>query len=334
MNVLNPMFNVTFQYLMENPEIAKGLIMLILEQEVCDISLLPQNPSDVLFNYKNLPNSPVRLDYLVSIKKQTPSGKVIIENNLVQVQKSFFIPEIGRFRRSMADRYKNKIVNLFSDLQEEKYIPVKTIYFIEDNFDNSLPAILKREGVYRDMVNNTSLDGKKNDFIELLNHDSWYIQLEKLLPNTQSDLLQALCIFSPVYRQSKRSRYLDIPDRQIRNNLMQLMVNRLQLAMKNDELLNLVEAELEYDDFIEKSLQYKNQAEDERKEKENERKLREEKDGQIANIIIHMYNQGFLINDIVKITGISKIEVETVINNPNLKMEISNIFTKTEFASD
>ena len=42
MKVFNPLYDTVFKYLMEDLEIARGLIALIIEQDVVEVTPLPQ----------------------------------------------------------------------------------------------------------------------------------------------------------------------------------------------------------------------------------------------------------------------------------------------------
>ncbi|TAE04337.1 MAG: hypothetical protein EAZ97_00295, partial [Bacteroidetes bacterium] len=133
---------------MEDLEIAKGLIARIIGKTVVELSPAPQEQTAALFKTKFIQVELQRLDYVAIIKTFDKNKNIVLEKVLIEVQKSPFTPEIGRFRKYLAEKYKNISVLQTENGEEQQYLPIKTIYLIEQTFNENLPSILKSNNQY------------------------------------------------------------------------------------------------------------------------------------------------------------------------------------------
>ena len=188
MKLLNPIYDTVFKYLMEDIEIAKGLVSLIIGQKITELYPAPQEISSMVIKlkYSSLPLQ--RLDYVAIIKTPTVENPEHYEKVIIEVQKSPFIPEIGRFRNYLAEKYARQSTFKTKDKQVEEYLPIKTIYFVAKDFNASLPVILCRKGTYYDILLNKIYEGARDEYVELLNHDSWFIFTERLPQDMKQEL--------------------------------------------------------------------------------------------------------------------------------------------------
>jgi hypothetical protein len=313
MRILNPIYDTVFKYLMEDVEIAKGLISSIIEQDVVELVPAPQERTSILLQAKYLSLGIQRLDYVAHIKSVNSEGVEVYEKVMIEVQKSPFAPEIGRFRNYLAEKYKSKSIIPSKDGTEEKYLPIKTIYLIEDVFNDRLPGVLKRGACYYDVINHQEYKGKKDDFVELLTHESWFIQVRKLPKDMQNTLLNLLSIFTPLYR-SENQRYLDFPIEEeelekIKNKVLRRILRRLLSAMDNDKIKSQMEMEIEYEDYIERIME------------ENE--LMKAEKGQLQDKIEQAKNEAeqTKINGIKKALKRGKLSIEEVAEDFEVTVE-------------
>ena len=327
MKILNPIYNTVFKYLMEDIEIAKGLISSIIEQEVEELIPAPQEQTAVLLDARYISIAIQRLDYVAIIKSYDSNGNELFEKVMIEVQKSPFVPEIGRFRNYLAEKYKNKSSIPTENGVEEKHLPIKTIYLIEDVFNDKLPAILKRGACYYDVINQTEYNGAKDSFVELLTHESWFIQVRKLPKDIQNSLLNLLSIFAPWYR-SKNQRYLDYPISEsdlekIKSRVLRRVLRRLLSAVDNDKIKTQMEIEIEYEDYIERMMaqneQMKMDIEQAEKEREQAEKKREQAEKEAQQTKINLLNSakamksaGLSIEVIQQATGLTTTEIENL----------------------
>ena len=331
MKIVNPSFDTIFKYLLEDLDIAKGLISRILDKEIVDITPLPQEQTsiEVRMKYINIPM--VRQDFVAAIRtvEKTKSGekKEKIQKVMVEMQKSAFPPEITRFRKYISEKYhhKTKINN------EEIDLPIITIYLIEKAFNSMLPPILYVANKYYDRLTNEQYKGQRDPFVDLLIHEAYFIQTSLLPIDLKNDLLRVLSIFSPKYQyglgKSER-RFIEIDHKELnryKDKLLNLIIRRLEIASTNNKLLTALDLELEYEkewENLEKIAELERKkaekalkiAEQERKEKEEAKKREEEAKKQAKEIAMKtakiMKNKGIDIETISTATGLSKKEIE------------------------
>jgi len=333
MQLLNPIFDSVFKYLMEDIIIAKGLISLIIEQEITELYPAPQESTSLKLQlkYNNIPLQ--RIDYVAIIKTPTVSNPEYYEKVIIEVQKSPFIPEIGRFRNYLAEKYSKQSTYKITNQQVVEYLPIKTIYIIDKDFNSELPVILKRKGIYYDVLLEKIYEGERDAYVELLNHDSWFIQVTRLPKDLKTELLRVLSVFAPWMRDSDE-RFINVEEKDLlekKHKLYKRILQRLKAAKSKDKLLLSLETEYkmekEIDDNLQKAEIYKQQAEEERKQKEEERQLKEESNKKveeerkqkekeqqkIINIVVKRYNKGMSVLEIVEDLDILEKEILEII---------------------
>lgn len=315
MRVLNPIYDTVFKYLMEDIEIAKGLISTIIEQDVLELVPAPQEQTAAKINIKYASLEIQHLDYVAHIKTVNPEGVEEYERVMIEVQKSPFAPEIGRFRKYLAEKYKITSVIKTKTGEEKKYLPLKTIYLIEKTFNKDLPSVLKRNSQYLDILNKTEYFGKKDKFVELLTHEAWFIQLQELPPELKGTMIRLLSLFTTQYREKGDERYLDFPVEdndleKIKNKVLRRVLRRLLSAVENDKIKLAMEVEIEYEDFIEQQLKYKEEVEQKSKEIEQKNKEIEQEHLKVLNSAKEMKKHGMQIEIIMQTTGLSKEDIK------------------------
>jgi len=347
MKVLNPIYDSVFKYLMEDIAIAKGLISLIIEQEITELYPAPQESTSLKLQlkYNQLPLQ--RIDYVAIIKTPTVENPEYYEKVIIEVQKSPFIPEIGRFRNYLAEKYSKQSTYKIKNNQVEEYLPIKTIYIIDKDFNSELPVILRRKGVYYDVLSEKVYEGNRDVYVELLNHDSWFIQVTRLPKDLKTELLRVLSIFAPWLRDADDS-FINVEDNDLlekKYKLYRKILLRLKAAKSQNKLLLALETERKIEKEIEDNLQkaelYKQQAEAERQLKEEanekadaerqlkeeankkadaERQLKEEankkaeeKEQKIINIVKKQHQKGMTILEIAEDLVLSENEVLEII---------------------
>jgi hypothetical protein len=343
MKLLNPLYDTVFKYLLEDLEVAKTIIEAIIKKQVIELTPAPQESTDIKLQIKHIAIGMIRQDYVAIIKTIDEAGNEIAEKVMIEIQKSPFIPEIGRFRNYLADKYRRK-----SAVDgEEKYIPIKTIYLIEDVFNPKLPAVLGRKGIYIDELENTPYIGERDKVVELFNHDSWFIQTELLPEEFKDELYYVLSIFAPNFRKSPKDRYIDIQDEELlikKHRIMERILRRLQAATQDREVNTALEIEIDYEKYLEKIIQNSEQAqkreeeakqreeeakqrEEEAKQREEEAKQREEEAKQREEEAKQREEKAKLkLNELVKLFHSLNIPVETIIEKTGLtKTEIEDL---------
>jgi hypothetical protein len=139
MIIANPIYDVVFKYLLEDVEIARELLSIILGEDVQSVEVKPQETSTETSGDIRI----LRFDFKAVIKK--PNGE--IRKVLIELQKAKQAFDVMRFRRYLGDNYR-KEDTIFNDegLSETRPLPIITIYFLGFPL-NSIPS-----GVVKKMV--------------------------------------------------------------------------------------------------------------------------------------------------------------------------------------
>ena len=245
MIIANPIYDVVFKYLLEDIEIARDLLSTILGEEVVSLELKAQETaSENTWNIQIL-----RLDFKAVIKKKDGSlFKVLIE-----LQKSKQVFDVMRFRRYLGDNYRKEDQILDKDgLAVFRPLPIITIYFLGFLLNNVPSGIIKVKREYVDAVTEEIL-GVKEDFVELLTHDSYMIQLGRLPLESCGKLDRVMQIFSPMYQNKLNKHQVDFQG-DIHDPLVRKMVERLGRAIASDEYRDKMDVEDEIDRIFEREL--------------------------------------------------------------------------------
>lgn len=314
MKVYNPIYDTIFKFLMEDIEIARELISLIIEEEVEELIPAPneQTATQMKLKYNQLPLQ--RLDYVAVIKTENKDGFGNYHKVSIEVQKSPFAPELGRFRKYVSEKYARKSTyKPDSGKAESEYLPLKTIYFVDKSFNPDLPAVLRRKGDYWDVLNRQAYTGDKDRFVELLNHDSWFIQIESLPPDLQNDLLYVLSIFAPWVRDAEDERYINVPHIEksfAKYELLSKIIRRLKLAGKSREVEAALEMEISLESYIEENQRKAEEEYLKRVQAQKEKAEAEKREKEAMKILARkMIKYGEPLEEIKKDTGLSEDEI-------------------------
>lgn len=245
MIIANPIYDVVFKYLLEDIEIARDLLSTILGEEVVSLELKAQETaSENTWNIQIL-----RLDFKAVIKKKNGSlFKVLIE-----LQKSKQVFDVMRFRRYLGDNYRKEDQIMDKDgLAVLRPLPIITIYFLGFLLNKVPSAVIKVKREYVDAVTEEIL-GVKEDFVELLTHDSYMIQVGRLPLEPRGKLDRVMQIFSPMYQNKMNKHQVDFQG-DINDPLVRKMVDRLGRAIASDEYRDKMDVEDEIDRIFEREL--------------------------------------------------------------------------------
>lgn len=98
--IANPIYDVVFKFMMEDEEVAKRFIGIIIGKNIADIKLLPQEKTYV-FDDKFIRIQ--RFDFVAHIREEDgKTSKVLIE---LQKSNNTFHADLMRFRGYLAKQY-------------------------------------------------------------------------------------------------------------------------------------------------------------------------------------------------------------------------------------
>ncbi len=230
MKIANPLYDVVFKYLMEDNEIAKCLLSLILDKKIVGLKLQPQETPHVTVDGLKMS----KLDFKATIREAL--GKP--ENVLIEVQKVSADEEEERFRLYLGLNYIEKVPFL-SKKGETKFTsyPITTIYFLGFRLKHVKVPILKVARGYYNAVTNEKLTVKE-DFVEKLSHDMYAIQIPRLKMAAQTELEKVLDIFNAEKYKTSDSRILEYTGDISDPNVERIVKHLGRAIIKDGKLLN------------------------------------------------------------------------------------------------
>ncbi len=245
MIIANPIYDVVFKYLLEDIEIARELLSTILGEEILSLEIKPQ---ETVTESSASSVSILRFDFKAVIKTQVGDIKKV----LIELQKAKQVFDVMRFRRYLGDNYrKEDDVMLDNGATEKRPLPIVTIYFLGFPLDNLDNAVIKINREYRDMTTQEIINVKE-DFIELLTHDSYLIQIRQLVGKSRTKLERVLQVFSPEYL-TKDKHQMDFKGN-TEDLLVKKMIDRLGRAIASEEIRDKMDVEDEIDRIFEREL--------------------------------------------------------------------------------
>lgn len=235
MLIANPIYDTVFKYLMENLDIAKGIISAIIDEE---IDYLDFSAQEKIYKRKEKSLTIYHLDFIAKIRKKEGGYK----NVLIELQKANLPYDIMRFRRYLGEQYQNEdeILMKNGDVSREP-LPIITVYFLGFYLSKTLPCVIKVNREYIDLLGGAEIE-ERNDFIERLTHDSYVIQVPGLQLQMRNRLEYVLSIF-------KQENFIDDEhhlkdyDYETGDELMKKILRRLEKAAADKELLHELEME-------------------------------------------------------------------------------------------
>jgi hypothetical protein len=245
MIIANPIYDVVFKYLLEDVEIARGLLSTILGEEVIGLDLKPQETAS---ENAAASVSILRFDFKAIIKTKAGEHK----KALIELQKAKQVFDVMRFRRYLGDNYRKEDEITADNGEAQKVpLPIVTIYLLGFPLDNIKNAVVKVNREYRDVITQELLDVKE-DFVELLTHDSYLIQLRLLAGRSRTKLEKVLQVFSPEFNTNDKHQVDFKGD--LNDPLVQKMVTRLERAIASEEIREKMDVEDEIDRVFEREL--------------------------------------------------------------------------------
>ena len=253
MRIANPIYDAVFKYLLEDIEIAKGIIGRIIGEEIVELYFRPEELKTKSEKYLVVI---LRIDFKAIIKTKEGEYKKV----LIEIQKGKEDDDILRFRTYLGENYKGKDNIKTEKGEEEQPLPIVSIYFLGFPLQNINSLAVKVGRTYTDIINEEEIV-KKNDFIERLTHDGYFIQLRKLDQIKDIDkyskraLLRVLNIFNQSYRLTNDRRLLEISEIELdKDPLLRKMIERLRKAAVDTDILKRIEIEEQVEGRIEKQL--------------------------------------------------------------------------------
>ncbi len=297
MKIANALYDVVFKYLLEDRGIARLLLSGLLQTEVLELELKPQEYAASLRD-KSL--TVYRIDFKARIRVRGGGEKLV----LIELQKAKFPSDIMRFRRYLGKQYANED-NVVEEDGSKRALPIITIYFL----GYSIPGledipIIRIARQYLDHATGEALN-VRSEFIESLTHDSIIVQVGAIKrKRRKTELEKVLSVFEPGNRHEISIDEEEYPERYrpiIRRLFKAIQDERVKETMEmEDEILEDLQAKEREVERVKAALQ--------RAEEEKQR-AEEEKRDLMRRYALRMLRDGEPLDKIVEETGLSQEEI-------------------------
>ena len=288
--VANPIYDSVFKHLMDDPEIASGLIARLIGRPVHDLHPLPQEVQRAQgVEVQGTLVQTYRLDFAAEIELEDGSRKKV----LIEMQKAHEPDAVARFRSYLARHY--EVRPRKAPEPRDEILPIIAIYFLGFRLSKKLPAVIRVRRVYEDAETGKIIPDVESDFLEALTHDAVAVQIPDIGDATATELNRALVLFNQQHRVGGDAHFLEITDDLLRATdvLLQGMTRRLLVAASDvttirqmtveDEVTDLYSRVVEAEQNVERERIAKEQAQEaERIAKEQALAARDEAATQIA----------------------------------------------------
>ena len=249
MQIINPIYDSAFKYLMDNNQVAKLVISAIIGEEVEELlldatELKVDVPIENRKEKEEKDQSPfftiLRIDFAARIKTSDGNFKEV----LIEIQKAKLSSDIMRFRRYLGENYANENVSMEIN-GIKKALPILPIYFLGHPLKHCKSSVLKINRQYTDGITGEIIDTRE-EFVESLTHNCFIIQIAQLKKRRRNDLEALLSIFDQDNKSNDKHilniKEDDIPEkyRPVMRRLIEAISEpRVRQGMKaEDDVLN------------------------------------------------------------------------------------------------
>jgi hypothetical protein len=306
MQYLNILFDVVFKYLMQDNEIARQILSLILGLEILELEFLAQESAratEIKETGKHL--RLLRLDFKAVIR--TTDGQ--LKHVLIELQKDKKPTVSWRFRQYLAGIYEYKPGE--SELNMENPIPTIAVYLLGyPVFEKKYPFVRSRIQ-YESGLNNELLPNLKiPNFVSGLSHECVYIHVNGFKNQPSHPITDLMHMFDQSRKHKDNAEVLIANKLPNPGSLPDLILKRMHNAM-NDKALRQAALEEHFDELdlritaeerdmernqkdeairqkeeaISQKQEERRQKEEERGQKEEERRQKEEERRQKEEIL-------------------------------------------------
>ena len=298
--IANAIYDSVFKYLMQDTKAASVLLGALLGTKIVDLKMKNNEYAVKVKNRLDV----LRIDFSATILDNNGENKLIT----IELQNAYLKSEVMRFRKYLAEQYKDK--NNFVEKDGRKVpVPIVTIYILgHPCCDKEVPVIYGNPEFY-DPEHQKLGDLSNSDFINGLIHNLIIVQVPYLKLNAKTKVEKYLDFLNQLHKidkTQKTSHLLRVDNENIDEDY-NFIVRRLEQACADEEVRKTMEVEDELNEDIE------NWNAAEIKLKETEQKLAEQS-ARIAKSIKKMYSRGISIDEIAEDFEVDIEYVKEIIN--------------------
>ena len=210
--ILNPIYDTSFKFLMSDEKVARILLSALLKRSVTSLSLASQEYADTVGRDRAPGHDyPIyRLDFKATVESQSADGSRREETVLIELQKVWLQTELFRFRKYLGGQYSDP-GNVRSDGRTPRHIVA--IYLL----GHTLPSMREpiAYGYGRSLVDydgNPITLGVPSDFVDSLTHDIVIVQIPRLPSRPCNAAERLLGVFDQRHCVTSDRCVLTIPD--------------------------------------------------------------------------------------------------------------------------
>ena len=270
MRIANPIYDSVFKHLMENLEIARGLIARLLGVEILDLTPQPHEVTErqaAGVGDAQALMRVYRIDFSATMKLADGREHRV----LIELQKASKCEAVSRFRNYLARHYAVPAT-------AKSPLPIVAIYLLGFELSANLPKVTRVKRQYLHGVSGEVLAENRVTFIEQLTHDAVVVQIPSIDESSETELERLLQIFNQHYLDSENPHYLRVPQYLEQNDdpLVRSALRTLLMAGADEETVRQMEVEDEIVGVLDELDVAKQEAVEERRLKEEALRKQEE----------------------------------------------------------
>jgi hypothetical protein len=278
MRIANPIYDSVFKFLMEDETVARGLLGRLIDCEILELALIPQETAELAANSIGDSQAMVRI-YRLDFAAVVKGSDGVERKVLIELQKAGRSEAVTRFRNYLSRHYSVK------GKGHESY-PIIAVYFLGFRVDtvpgsirteDEMPAVVRVKRRYLNAATGEEWGGKRVDFIEKLTHDAVVVQIPQIPKLDPGPLRSALEVFNQAYLTTDH-QFLNIPKAVEKSSdpLVSAAVRQLLMAASDPETQRKMDLEDELTRLVGGIDEAKLEVQEQRRLKEEERRLKEE----------------------------------------------------------
>jgi hypothetical protein len=337
----NPIYDVVFRYLMEDPESAMIVLSTLINEKITSLQLEPQIHTQKN-EFKTRITDPkskddihlFHLDFTATIALPDGTDELI----MIELQKASEPDDIFRFKRYISKnfqkKYEKEIIHPISHTVEMVNKPIRLIPIFILNFriENEINDLLIRTDRIKTGVFKNKNLVKHNEFIDNLSYDIFVIQLPNLQNITESEYAEdeyrrKLFALLKLFDQKSKVKDNEHRLRLIRKffpGFLERVIRRLQSADINNPVMEkqmfaedeYLKALIKRDNqitWLEESIEKRDKTIEEKdKAIEEKEKALNETRRIIFDLAKTLKDSGFTVDAIIQKTGLSNKEIENL----------------------
>ena len=239
----NPIYDTVFKYLMEDERIARVILSALLQKNVVEVNSRRNEYTNIARNGLSV----FRIDFGATIQEDDGTQHLI----LIELQKTWLETETLRFRQYLGAQYANA-ENMLPDGKGIYAYPMVTVYLLGHKVGNiEEPVLYVRRQSY-DYEGRVVTQGLPDPFVDSLTHDSIIVQIPRLRGRVNNRLDRVLAFFDQTRMDLHNKQLIDIDESNYADDSeMQLIANRLRLALGDAKVRHDMNVEDEYFSVIE-----------------------------------------------------------------------------------